>query len=82
MTYTENQMKDWPANMLDLHDAGVGFDWAVPQPWLDDIAERCGEYFLGWVWSYPEGSIFGLPSPRTDKAERILIELGEPYYKA
>ncbi len=71
-----------------LDECKITFDWAVPQPWLDDIIKRAKakvspeiKYFLGWVWVYiPGGSPFGYPAPRNELARAILEELEEWYY--
>lgn len=39
------------------------FDYAVPQPWLDDMRKRGSKD--NFIWVYPEGSIFGEPVSHT-----------------
>ena len=78
----EIERMDHNARMEALTDSGITFDYAVPQPWLDDIIERADiDYILGWCWIYPsEHSAFGLPYPRTSWAARVLDKLDVRYH--
>ena len=65
----------------------VTFDWAVPQPWLDDIIERAKrrvsskiEYGLYFVWTYSNRNAWGYPAPRCELGRAILEGLEEWYY--
>lgn len=71
-----------------LQEDGITFDWAVPQPWLDDVMQRAANELqpngrldhLVFVWCYPEGaSVFGVPAPRNLLGEVILEITGEVY---
>ena len=47
----------------------TNFDTALPQNWVDDVREKTGKPFpFGFVWNYPEDSIFGEPYPLTKEA--------------
>ncbi len=48
------------------------FDYALPLYWADDVRKRIGESPVEFVWSYPEGSIWGEPFPLTDAARDLL----------
>ena len=78
----EIENADYDRRITALQDSGITFDWAVPQPWLDDIIERAGiDYMLGWCWAYPEQhGAFGLPYPRTSWAARVLDKLDVRYH--
>lgn len=61
--------------ILGLKERGQ-FDYAIPQPWLDDLKEITGVYAIHcFVWFYPkegEGRIFGHPYPLTDEGRFLL----------
>ena len=60
---------------------GITFDYAVPQPWLDEVAKKLGRYIQGYVWVYIKGgSVFGVPCPRNSLVECSLIAIDEPYW--
>lgn len=48
------------------------FDYAIPVGWMDEVRKAIGEWPTGFVWHYPEGSIFGAPFPLTSTARRQL----------
>lgn len=51
------------------------FDTALPQAWVDDVREKTGKPFpFGFVWNYPENSIYGEPFPLTKEAFKTLEE--------
>lgn len=50
------------------------FDWALPQAWWDGFFKVMGHPPFGFVWSYPERSIFGEPFALTDEATADLTE--------
>ena len=65
-------------------DAGVEFDWALPQNWLDEVSEFNPDWpyeriMNQFVWQYPVGSSFGKPGPLTEEAEAFLNTLPEFY---
>lgn len=70
-------MKDY---VKMLEEQNITYDYAVPQPWLDDIAKRLGSYNLGYVWVYTDGYLFGIPCPRNSLTECALIAIDEPYF--
>jgi hypothetical protein len=48
------------------------FDYALPQAWVDDVYKTLAIFPHGFVWSYPEKSIFGEPFAVTQEAKDIL----------
>lgn len=47
-----------------LNEAGISFDYAVPQNFADDFRSRTGKNLAEHaVWIYPKHSIFGCPLP-------------------
>ena len=59
----------------DNYLTGKTFDYALPQPWLDRIAEVTGKYLpSGFVWLYDaQAPLFGRPYPITDEGAKLLI---------
>jgi len=44
---------------------GVTFDTALPQPWVNEMADLDMDVRGNVVWGYPENSTFGFPLPVT-----------------
>jgi hypothetical protein len=48
---------------------GVSFDTALPQSWVDAMANRGFDLRGQVVWGYPkEGGLYGCPLPLTEEA--------------
>lgn len=59
----------------------VTFDTALPQGWVNHITDRGFDPRGQVVWSYPKGTVFGLPMPLTQEARSALIGLNEPIWE-
>jgi len=44
----------------ELQEKGVNYDWAMPQPWVNDVVEKVGIYPRGIIWLYDVHGILGL----------------------
>jgi hypothetical protein len=83
-------------NYVDhLNERKTTFDWAVPECWMREIRDETRAIFMAegmpehtaralarleFVWSYPEGYLFGIASPRRELGRAILEYLEENYY--
>lgn len=48
------------------------FDFALPQDWVDEMAKVTGVFPYGFVWAYPNKSIWGKPFAVTEEAAMQL----------
>ena len=55
----------------------VTYDVALPQGWVNHITDRGFDPRGQVVWSYPKGTVFGLPMPLTQEARSALIGLNQ-----
>lgn len=57
---------------------GLGtFDSALPIDWCDDVKAKTGVWPHGFVWSYPDKSIWGEPFALTAEARDLLAKYKE-----
>ena len=62
-------------DLIDLLNPQVPYDVALPQDWVNHITDRGFDPRGQVVWSYPKGTVFGLPMPLTEEARSALIGL-------
>jgi hypothetical protein len=59
-----------------LHPIKI-YDTALPQPWVDAVKARTGEYPRAFVWCYDQNRTFGAPYPLTAAARALLARYEE-----
>lgn len=64
-------------DLIDLLNPQVTFDTALPQDWVNHITKMGFDPRGQVVWSYPKGTVFGLPMPLTQEARTALIGLNQ-----
>ena len=55
----------------------VQCDTALPQDWVNHVTSKGFDPRGQVVWSYPHGTVWGLPMPLTVEARTALIDLNE-----
>lgn len=61
--------------VMDDMNLDYTFDYAIPQPWADDVYEKTGVYPSPFfVWGYPEG-IFGGQAVAITDTGKMLLEI-------
>ena len=59
----------------ELNSSKLNYDYAIPQDVFEDIAKKTGKNPSGHVvWIYPDGTIFGGPTPVSQEGAEILCQ--------